>query len=77
MSLPSIFRGGQDDRLINVAVDDSRNTLFTLSEKSVIKVYYLGSDGLSMSLIDTYTNTMKDAQALLSTITTSRNVPHS
>ncbi|XP_077397334.1 nuclear pore complex protein Nup155-like isoform X2 [Festucalex cinctus] len=36
-----------DDAIVQIAVDNSRNTLFTLTEKGVLKVYDLGADGQS------------------------------
>ncbi|XP_077354036.1 nuclear pore complex protein Nup155 isoform X2 [Festucalex cinctus] len=43
------FAFSDDDPIVQIAVDNSRNTLFTRSEKGALKVYDLGADGQSMS----------------------------
>ncbi|KAL2087750.1 hypothetical protein ACEWY4_016578 [Coilia grayii] len=51
--LPSVlqFSFSEDDPIVQVAVDDSRNTLYTRSEKGVLQVYDLGADGQGMSRV--------------------------
>ncbi|XP_077377785.1 nuclear pore complex protein Nup155-like isoform X2 [Festucalex cinctus] len=40
-----------DGPIVQIAVDNSRNTLYTRSEKGVLQVYDLGADGQSMSRV--------------------------
>ncbi|XP_076020291.1 nuclear pore complex protein Nup155 [Genypterus blacodes] len=53
--VPSVlqFSFSEDDPIVQIAIDNSRNTLFTRSEKGVLQVYDLGADGLSMSRVAT------------------------
>uniref|UniRef100_A0A7N8YQ27 Nuclear pore complex protein Nup155 n=1 Tax=Mastacembelus armatus TaxID=205130 RepID=A0A7N8YQ27_9TELE len=53
--IPSVlqFSFSEDDPIVQIAVDNSRNTLFTRSEKGVLQVYDLGSDGQGMSRVAT------------------------
>ncbi|XP_061656258.1 nuclear pore complex protein Nup155 [Phyllopteryx taeniolatus] len=53
--VPSVlqFSFSEDDPIVQIAVDDSRNTLFTRSEKGVLQVYDLGADGQCMSRVAT------------------------
>lgn len=51
--VPSVlqFTFSEDDPIVQIAIDNSRNTLYTRSEKGVIQVYDLGCDGQGMSRI--------------------------
>ncbi|XP_028318058.1 nuclear pore complex protein Nup155-like [Gouania willdenowi] len=51
--IPSVlqFFFSEDDPIVQIAVDNSRNTLFTRSEKGVLQVYDLGTDGQGMSRV--------------------------
>ncbi|CAB1352906.1 unnamed protein product, partial [Coregonus sp. 'balchen'] len=51
--VPSLlqFSFSEDDPVVQIAIDNSRNTLFTRSEKGVIQVYDLGTDGQGMSRV--------------------------
>uniref|UniRef100_A0A8C5LJD4 Nuclear pore complex protein Nup155 n=2 Tax=Leptobrachium leishanense TaxID=445787 RepID=A0A8C5LJD4_9ANUR len=51
--VPSIlqFSFSEDDALVQIAVDDSRNILYTRSEKGALQVYDLGNDGQGMSRV--------------------------
>lgn len=53
--VPSVlqFSFSEDDPIVQIAIDNSRNTLFTRSEKGVLQVYDLGADGQSMSRVAT------------------------
>uniref|UniRef100_A0A4W6CMT8 Nucleoporin 155 n=1 Tax=Lates calcarifer TaxID=8187 RepID=A0A4W6CMT8_LATCA len=53
--IPSVlqFSFSEDDPIVQIAVDNSRNTLFTRSEKGVLQVYDLGADGQGMSRVAT------------------------
>ncbi|XP_024917828.1 nuclear pore complex protein Nup155 [Cynoglossus semilaevis] len=53
--VPSVlqFSFSEDDPIVQIAVDNSRNTLFTRSEKGVLQVYDLGTDGQGMSRVAT------------------------
>ncbi|XP_057697653.1 nuclear pore complex protein Nup155-like isoform X3 [Corythoichthys intestinalis] len=53
--VPSVlqFAFSDDDPIVQIAVDNSRNTLFTRSEKGVLQVYDLGADGHGMSCVAT------------------------
>ncbi|XP_075900928.1 nuclear pore complex protein Nup155 [Nelusetta ayraudi] len=53
--IPSVlqFSFSEDDPVVQIAVDNSRNTLFTRSEKGVLQVYDLGADGWGMSRVAT------------------------
>ncbi|XP_049594009.1 nuclear pore complex protein Nup155 [Syngnathus scovelli] len=53
--VPSVlqFSFSEDDPIVQIAVDNSRNTLYTRSEKGVLQVYDLGVDGRSMSRVAT------------------------
>uniref|UniRef100_A0A803TGK6 Nuclear pore complex protein Nup155 n=1 Tax=Anolis carolinensis TaxID=28377 RepID=A0A803TGK6_ANOCA len=48
--VPSLlqFTFSEDDPIVQIAIDNSRNILYTRSEKGVIQVYDLGSDGQGM-----------------------------
>ena len=41
----------EDDSILQIVIDNSRNILYTLSEKGAIEVYDMGHDGQSMSRI--------------------------
>uniref|UniRef100_A0AAY4CWY0 Nuclear pore complex protein Nup155 n=1 Tax=Denticeps clupeoides TaxID=299321 RepID=A0AAY4CWY0_9TELE len=51
--IPSLlqFSFSEDDPVVQIAVDNSRNTLYTRSEKGVLQVYDLGADGQGMSRV--------------------------
>uniref|UniRef100_A0A7N5JJD3 Nuclear pore complex protein Nup155 n=1 Tax=Ailuropoda melanoleuca TaxID=9646 RepID=A0A7N5JJD3_AILME len=51
--VPSLlqFTFSEDDPIVQIAVDNSRNILYTRSEKGVIQVYDLGQDGQGMSRV--------------------------
>ncbi|KAF6357331.1 nucleoporin 155 [Rhinolophus ferrumequinum] len=51
--VPSLlqFTFSEDDPVVQIAVDNSRNILYTRSEKGVIQVYDLGHDGQGMSRV--------------------------
>ncbi|XP_010893987.2 nuclear pore complex protein Nup155 isoform X1 [Esox lucius] len=51
--VPSLlqFSFSEDDPVVQIAIDNSRNTLFTRSEKGVLQVYDLGADGQGMSRV--------------------------
>lgn len=53
--VPSVlqFSFSEDDPIVQIAIDNSRNVLFTRSEKGVLQVYDLGADGQGMSRIAT------------------------
>jgi nuclear pore complex protein Nup155 len=42
---------GEDDPIAQISVDDSRNILFTLTEKGRIEVFDLGGGGVSTSKV--------------------------
>ncbi|KAM9329214.1 nuclear pore complex protein Nup155 [Gastrophryne carolinensis] len=45
------FTFSEDDPIVQIAVDNSRNILYTCSEKGVLQVYDLGHDGNAMSRV--------------------------
>ncbi|XP_040833408.1 nuclear pore complex protein Nup155 isoform X2 [Ochotona curzoniae] len=51
--VPSLlqFTFSEDDPIVQIAIDNSRNILYTRSEKGVIQVYDLGHDGQGMSRV--------------------------
>ncbi|MGH0126184.1 UNVERIFIED_CONTAM: hypothetical protein FKN15_005580 [Acipenser sinensis] len=51
--VPSVlqFTFSEDDPIVQIAIDNSRNTLYTRSEKGFIQVYDLGLDGQGMSRV--------------------------
>nr|KAF6441700.1 nucleoporin 155 [Rousettus aegyptiacus] len=51
--VPSLlqFTFSEDDPIVQIAIDNSRNILYTRSEKGVIQVYDLGYDGQGMSRV--------------------------
>ncbi|XP_063310057.1 nuclear pore complex protein Nup155 [Pelobates fuscus] len=51
--IPSILQYpfSEDDGLVQIAIDNSRNILYTRSEKGVLQVYDLGQDGHGMSRV--------------------------
>uniref|UniRef100_A0A673ZIB4 Nuclear pore complex protein Nup155 n=1 Tax=Salmo trutta TaxID=8032 RepID=A0A673ZIB4_SALTR len=51
--VPSLlqFSFSEDDPVVQIAIDNSRNTLFTHSEKGVLQVYDLGADGQGLSRV--------------------------
>ncbi|NXU47237.1 NU155 protein, partial [Turnix velox] len=51
--IPSLlqFTFSEDDPLVQIAIDNSRNTLYTRSEKGVLQVYDLGQDGQGMTRV--------------------------
>ncbi|XP_058645597.1 nuclear pore complex protein Nup155 isoform X1 [Onychostoma macrolepis] len=51
--IPSLlqFSFSEDDPVVQIAVDNSRNILYTRSEKAVLQVYDLGADGQGMSRV--------------------------
>ncbi|XP_055087644.1 nuclear pore complex protein Nup155 [Periophthalmus magnuspinnatus] len=53
--VPSVlqFSFSEDDPILQIAIDNSRNVLFTRSEKGVLQVYDLGADGQGMSRVAT------------------------
>ena len=59
--VPSFMRFGQADALVDIVVDDTRNIVYTLSERSVITVWDLGTDGQSMRRVTVYSNAAREA----------------
>ncbi|XP_034048068.1 nuclear pore complex protein Nup155 [Thalassophryne amazonica] len=53
--IPSLlqFAFSEDDSIVQITVDNSRNTLYTRSEKGVLQVYDLGADGQGMCRVAT------------------------
>ncbi|XP_068608928.1 nuclear pore complex protein Nup155 [Brachionichthys hirsutus] len=53
--VPSVlqFSFSDDDPIVQIAIDNSHNTLFTRSEKGVLQAYDLGVDGQGMSRVAT------------------------
>ncbi|XP_054843250.1 nuclear pore complex protein Nup155 [Eublepharis macularius] len=51
--VPSLlqFTFSEDDPIVQIAIDNSRNILYTRSEKGVIQVYDLGLDGQGMARV--------------------------
>ncbi|XP_044520250.1 nuclear pore complex protein Nup155 isoform X2 [Gracilinanus agilis] len=51
--VPSLlqFTFSEDDPIVQIAIDNSRNILYTRSEKGVIQVYDLGQDGKGISRV--------------------------
>ncbi|XP_007447977.1 PREDICTED: nuclear pore complex protein Nup155 isoform X2 [Lipotes vexillifer] len=51
--VPSLlqFTFSEDDPIVQIAIDNSRNILYTRSEKGVIQVYDLGHDGQGMNRV--------------------------
>lgn len=51
--VPSLlqFSFSEDDPIVQIAIDNSRNSLFTRSEKGVLQVYDLGADGQGISRV--------------------------
>ncbi|XP_053153166.1 nuclear pore complex protein Nup155 [Hemicordylus capensis] len=51
--VPSLFQFtfSEDDPIVQIAIDNSRNILYTRSEKGVIQVYDLGTDGQGMTRV--------------------------
>ncbi|XP_060092043.1 nuclear pore complex protein Nup155 [Heteronotia binoei] len=51
--VPSLlqFTFSEDDPIVQIAIDNSRNILYTRSEKGVIQVYDLGADGKGMTRV--------------------------
>ncbi|MEE6458037.1 hypothetical protein FKM82_000160 [Ascaphus truei] len=51
--VPSVlqFTFSEDDPIVQIAIDNSRNILYTRSEKGLIQVYDLGHDGHGMSRV--------------------------
>ncbi|NXF88358.1 NU155 protein, partial [Eubucco bourcierii] len=45
------FTFSQDDPVVQIAIDNSRNILYTRSEKGVLQVYDLGQDGEGMTRV--------------------------
>jgi nuclear pore complex protein Nup155 len=42
---------GDEDPIVQISIDDSRNILFTLTEKGCIEVFDLGEGGISTSKV--------------------------
>ena len=42
---------GEDNPIIQISIDNTRNILYTLSEKGSIEVWDLGESGLEMSMV--------------------------
>lgn len=53
--IPSIISNAfsEEDQIMQIAVDNSRNILYTLTEKGSIEVYDLGQDGTSTTKVIT------------------------
>ncbi|XP_035247718.1 nuclear pore complex protein Nup155 [Anguilla anguilla] len=51
--VPSVlqFSFSEDDPVVQIAIDNSRNILYTRSENGVLQVYDLGADGTGMSRV--------------------------
>lgn len=51
--IPSVlqFSFSEDDPIVQIAIDNSRNILYTRSENGVLQVYDLGADGCGMSRV--------------------------
>ncbi|KAL9646182.1 hypothetical protein ABK040_008055 [Willaertia magna] len=59
--VPSFLKFTNEDPIIDIVVDDSRNILYTLSENMTFEVYDLGKDGYGMTKIATYSNLIVDS----------------
>ncbi|XP_061590072.1 nuclear pore complex protein Nup155 isoform X2 [Cololabis saira] len=68
------FSFSEDDPIVQIAIDDTRNTLFTRSEKGVLQVYDLGADGQGMSRVATMSQSSIVAAAGNIARTTDRSV---
>jgi len=62
--IPSFLKITTEDPIIDVAMDDERNLLYTLSDKSRITVYDLGSDGETFTVVASVSNVKKGAERL-------------
>lgn len=62
--VPSFLKFTTEDPIIDIAVDDDRNLLFTLSDKSCITVYDLGSDGEGFTQVASVYNVKKLVEKL-------------
>ncbi|KAL3869881.1 hypothetical protein ACJMK2_042508 [Sinanodonta woodiana] len=71
------FSFSEDDPLVQITVDESRNILYTRSEKGTIQVYDLGVDGKGMSKVATMPlqNTVHAASNIARTIDRSHFKP--
>ncbi|XP_040579145.2 nuclear pore complex protein Nup155 isoform X2 [Lepeophtheirus salmonis] len=68
--LPNFINFSGEDPLIQIQVDDSRKMLYSRSEKGVIQVYDLGSDGFQMRNVATLSqhSIVQDAVKIASNI---------
>jgi len=63
--MPSFLKFTQEDPIIDIAIDESRNILYTLSDKkSVIQVYDLGDKGDMIAKVAEKSNIIEEAQYL-------------
>eukprot|EP01117_Protostelium_nocturnum_P007889 TRINITY_DN2818_c0_g1_i1.p1 TRINITY_DN2818_c0_g1~~TRINITY_DN2818_c0_g1_i1.p1 ORF type:complete len:1082 (+),score=248.95 TRINITY_DN2818_c0_g1_i1:838-4083(+) len=61
--IPSFLKFAQDDPLVDIALDSSRNILYTLSEtKSSIQVYDLGEKGDIMTLVYNHSTILSEIE---------------
>ncbi|XP_042202549.1 nuclear pore complex protein Nup155, partial [Callorhinchus milii] len=57
--VPSVlqFTFSEDDPIVQIAIDNSRNILYTRSERGVLQAYSLGQDGHGMSRVASLSHT--------------------
>ena len=62
--VPSFLKSNVNDPIINIAIDNSRNCLYTLSSKSIIELYHLGKDDNNLTKIATASDIGRQASML-------------
>lgn len=74
---PSFLKFGEQEPIVQIEIDNSRNLLYTRTEKSTIQLYDLGYDGSSMRLVasKTLTAVVNQASCIARTIDTSNFKP--
>jgi nuclear pore complex protein Nup155 len=60
--------GGADDHVVAVAVDDSRQLLYTLSAKSNVQIFNVGTQAGSVHLVSRLDNLRRDITHLISSL---------
>ncbi|KAI1285437.1 Nuclear pore complex protein [Halotydeus destructor] len=75
--MPSFLSMGSDDYIVQIEVDNSRQILFTRSDKGTIDVYDLGQDGQEMSKVASRSlaSIVQQASAIAPTVDSSNFKP--
>lgn len=74
---PAFFKFGENEPIVQIEIDNTRNLLFARTDKSTLQLYDLGTDGYSMRLVNSksLSAVVNQASCIARTIDTSNFKP--